>query len=141
MKAFNVLMFLIAFNLSLDLLVLIVGQASAPAGGNVSLGIDVLGIFRGDAAGIVLGLIIAIGAVSVTALGTSLSKPIAVVVGAFGSFYLLMMASSMAVLYNLKIETHHLIPWEVIGIFVIFNGIVFIIGMFQLVSGGWRSAQ
>lgn len=140
MKAFNVLMFLIAFNLSLNIMVIIVGQSAVPAGGDVGLETSIFGIGE-SGEGIIIALIAGIAIASVTIIGTQASKPIGIVVGAFGGFYLVMFQGAMDVIENMKIEAHHLVPPLMVDMFIVFNVIVFIIGIFQLVSGGWRSAK
>lgn len=142
MKAMDVLLFLMGFNISLNIMVLVVGEGASPAGANMLLmsteiveGVPLVGVLT------IGSLAAAIAAASITIVGSQASKPIAMVVFAFAGFYAFLAGTAMTILGSLMVGGVRMIPSSIFWAFVGFNIFVFITGIMQLISGGWRSSK
>lgn len=135
MKALDVMMFMVAFNLMMfGLAATGILDASAPAGEELSVSTSFTETtYLGE--NIIGGLAFAIAAASITVLGTQVVRPVGVVVTAFAGFYGFTVVSSMRILYGLQFGGVHLVPLFIIGIFTVMNTIVFVFGMFRMVTG------
>lgn len=138
MKAFDILLALTVFNMifwafgELGLF----GEA-APPGEEMAVAIDIAGV-RISGVAVIAALALAIAAASITVLGTRVIRPIGVVAVAFAAMYGYMLASAMEIFYSFKIGTTNLVPVSIIGVLTTVNILFFVIGIMQLVSGGWR---
>ena len=139
MKAYEILMFMMGFNLVLNLVLIIVGGATPPgAEVEITTGISGETVVGSDT---IMALALAISAASVTVLGTRVIRPIGVVVTSFAGFYGYMLYQAMAVLYNFRFGDVNLIPIEFIVILTAYNVIVFLAAIHQMVTGGWGSSN
>ena len=141
MKAFDILVFMMAFNLSLNLVIVIAGE-SAPEGADISAAskVDTEGLLKENAA-LLIGIVVAIAIASITVLGSQATKPVAVVVASFAGFYTWTLVRCMDTLGAFHIGELQLVPQVMIEVLLIFNVLVFIGAIYQMVTGGWRSAN
>lgn len=129
MRAWDLLIFLTAFNAAMYVMDAIGIFGAATPGGRIidlpsSLAIGVV------AAGILAG--------SITVLGTRVTQPIGVVAVAFTAFYVVMLTQAMGILYEFRMGTTQLVPAPILALIVAFNGIIFAAALIQMVTGGWR---
>lgn len=140
MKAFDILVFMIAFNLSLNMVILIAGE-SAPTGMDMTWNTEIIAGVSLTGVAIITALGVAIAASSFTVIGTQVTKPVGVVAFGFSLLYIFTMVQAMGVLATFHIGETPLVPGVIIGILVIMNIGVFIGGLMQIATGGWRSAN
>lgn len=132
MRAWDILLFLMAFNAALW----IFGEmgmfgATVPGGRLIAMEIRIGPItVSGDA--VLAGIAGAIVAASVTVLGTRVTRPIGVVTFAFASFYVFMFLNAIAILSELHI------PVAVLTAMTGFNILIFLVAIMQMVSGPWK---
>jgi len=130
MRAWDILLFMMAFNAALWIFGSM-GMFGAAVPGGRLISIEVAGYEVGPA--ILAGIAGAIVAGSVTVLGSNLPKPIGIVAFAFAGFYTFMFVNAVAILYELHI------PVAMLTAMTAFNILIFLVGLMQMVSGGWRT--
>jgi hypothetical protein len=140
MKAFDVLVFMVAFNLSLNAVILVAGEA-APPGQNMGWISSIFGVVETEGGLLILALGGAIAATSVTIIGTQVSRPVGVVAFAFAFFYSSMMISAMDTLSSFRVGEVQMIPPVFMGMLIVLNVGVFVAALMQIATGGWRSAN
>jgi len=142
MRAFHIMLFLMIFNLSLSL----VGALSIyPTYVSTDARYDVSATNAGNAALYRFGgalLVASIGGImagSLISYFTKLPAAAAVAYGLFASSFWTFTIDAFAVLW--RIGNGNLGVTAVITIFGIIVGIIFLAGMMQMVSGGWRGIE
>lgn len=133
MRAFDILLFLMAFNAALWIMgsMGMFGEV-VPGGSLITPEVEIIGVKISGVA-ILTSIAGAIVVASITVLGTRVTRPIGVVVTAFTGLYIFMFANAFAVLYTLHLPTAFLAALTGFNIFI------FVIAIMQMVSGGWRT--
>jgi len=155
MKAYHIMMYLLLFNLFFWVITTGLGiyntgvgvdedfdlsdEAENPTDIINTLGI--IGVFTmfHDVASTMVGLGVAIAGGAMIGYFTAGQGAAGVVYGLFGYFFWSAMSNTMTVFYNISNSSGTVL--YVIIIFGMIVGAIFAVGLFQMVTGGWKSLE
>jgi len=154
MKAYHILMFLLLFNLvfwalTAGLGIFNVYDVKSPDAFNLSEEVDdptrigmgllsVLSLFNNPLADILV-LSVTLMGLAMTGWVTAQQAPQGVIYGLFGWFFWSSFKNTLTVLWS--IAGGNLGVTIVLVIFAMIVGVVFIVGLFQIVTGGWKAHE
>jgi len=161
MKAYHILLFLFIFNMFFWVVTTGLGiyqytVASDPAfdlssaGNNTSVWTISLGLISrltmlkgfvdvfGPTGGII-ALAILFSAAAMAGYLTAGQAPQGIVYGLFGVFFWTSLGNTLTLLFNLS--NQHIGALYILVIFGMIIGVIFIVGLFQMVTGGWKSYE
>ena len=153
MKAYHIMMFLLLFNLffwtvtaGMGLFDIGIGtdagfDLSDEAENPTNIGMGIIGVFTlfHDVASSMIGLGIAIASGAMIGYLTAGQGAAGLVYGLFGYFFWSATSHTFTVLYNISNASGTVL--YVLIIFGMIIGIVFAVGLFQMVTGGWKSVE
>jgi len=153
MKAYHIMVFLFIFNMFFWVVTAGLGIYSSPASGDsgfdlsdeaanpTDIGLGLLSVFSlfGNVYATIGGLAIALSGGAMLGIFTAGQGSQGIVYGLFSYFFWSAMSNTFTVFYNLA--NQHIGAMYVVVIFVMIIGVIFVAGLFQMVTGGWKSHE